>query len=160
MIQILFNNHQMFSNITPDVLSQVQNEIDLFKDSILNSFDKYINLNSSNKEIKILNYLQKQNIDEALHYANEGIEIYPEFTLSYITRASIYTQMGEIEKALKDCDTMLSYDPAEIDAFNFKNQSTTNTTGITGTRKIYTMLETFKTFEQKLKYLKVYYWFW
>ncbi|KAL9654739.1 hypothetical protein ABK040_008536 [Willaertia magna] len=191
MIQILFNNHQMFSNITPNVLSQVQNEIDLFKDSILNSFDKYINLNSSNKEIKIvgnyckiltndilvkllpnikfnqqlamkhldstiqemknflesdslpksmkvsilsrlsLSYLQKQNIDEALHYANEGIEIYPEFTPSYITRASIYTQMGETEKALKDCDTMLSYDPAEIDAFNFKNQSTTNTTGIT-----------------------------
>ncbi|KAL9647655.1 hypothetical protein ABK040_015145 [Willaertia magna] len=180
MIQILFNNHQMFSNITPDVLSQVQNEIDLFKDSILNSFDKYINLNSSNKEIKIvgnyckiltndilvkllpnikfnqqlamkhldstiqemknflesdslpksmkvsilsrlsLSYLQKQNIDEALHYANEGIEIYPEFTPSYITRASIYTQMGETEKALKDCDTMLSYDPAEIDAYYCK----------------------------------------
>lgn len=70
----------------------------------------------SNYQLLIQAQIQLNDMDTALEITNDYVKDYPDDLNSFITRGSIYHNMGNFEKAFEDLSNVLLKDPTNISA--------------------------------------------
>jgi len=59
----------------------------------------------------------QEKFNDAVELYTKAIEIDPEYSSAYFNRALTYTELGEYEKALRDIDIVLKFEPNAFDAY-------------------------------------------
>lgn len=94
-------------------LQELDLAIELYEESLKNGFkglELYQDLSFS--------YYERGNITKAREIIDKGLEVYKENERLLYNRAAINVNMGKVDEALEDLETIISYDDISEDMFN------------------------------------------
>ena len=94
-------------------LQELDLAIELYEESLKNGF----------KELELyqdlsFSYYERGNITKAREIIDKGLEVYKENERLLYNRAAINVNMGKVDEALEDLETIISYDDISEDMFN------------------------------------------